>query len=93
VKDLRNTALLVSQGTERAEAWEAALLRGLGKEGDEYEKVGEPGDELMLALHGPVCRRHDDCGDPEELARVCFQIGDERAGDRVDGVWRECSLA
>ncbi|KAK4689100.1 inositol polyphosphate 5-phosphatase INPP5B/F, partial [Tremellales sp. Uapishka_1] len=37
--DLRNAALLVSQGTVRADAWEKALFDGLGDQKDEFEKL------------------------------------------------------
>ncbi|KAK8845296.1 hypothetical protein IAR55_006009 [Kwoniella newhampshirensis] len=37
--DLRGQALLISQGNDRAESWETALLNGLGPRADEFEKL------------------------------------------------------
>lgn len=37
--DLRGQALLISQGNDRAESWEIALLNGLGARASEFEKV------------------------------------------------------
>lgn len=40
-RDLRSQALLISQGSVRAEEWEAAIRKALKDKADEYEKASE----------------------------------------------------
>ena len=81
--------MLVSQGTMRADEWEAAISRGLGAKAVEYDKVVrlEPYacQQLILVTdRDDSIRRRDD-------TRICTERttgsgepgGDLRAGDRT----------
>ena len=48
--DLRSQALFVSQGADRAQAWQDAILAGLGARAEEYERVSDIFVEALSVL-------------------------------------------
>ena len=87
--------MLISLGANRAEAWEAALFKGLGDRASEYERVctllahntNSCADQLARSF--AICRSLDYHTRAEDSMAGDQPCGDEREGDRTAWLWGE----
>ncbi|KAL7419973.1 hypothetical protein Q5752_004936 [Cryptotrichosporon argae] len=83
--DLRSSAMLVSQGSERADAWEKAMLDALGERSGEYEKIAavQYVGVLMVVLVRSALREHISRIDTASRGIGLLGFGGNKAGVAV----------